>query len=88
MKYNQGECYAITHWYNVSVLFFEDTDKEVTIECSVQVNEDDNTDSQVINVNVINPEDNVIFINKMLISSLSNRNISNVSSSFSFSFKS
>lgn len=57
MKYNQGECYAKTHWHYTSVLFFEDTDKEVTIECSVQVNEDDNTDSQVINVNVINPED-------------------------------
>ena len=57
MKYSQGECYAKTHWYNASVLFFEDTEDEVEIECSVQVNEDDNTDSQVINVHVVNPED-------------------------------
>lgn len=57
MKYKQGDCYATTRWYDATVVFFEDTDKEVTIECSVQVNEDDNTDSQVINVNVINPED-------------------------------
>lgn len=57
MKYNQGECYAKTHWYEASVVFFENTDEEVEIECSVQVNEDDNTHSQIISVNVINPED-------------------------------
>ena len=54
MKYKQGECYAKTHWYSASVVFFED---EVEIECSVEVNEDDNIDSQIISVNVINPED-------------------------------
>lgn len=57
MKYKQRECYAKTHWYDASVVFFEDTDDEIEIECSVEVNEDDNTDSVVMSVHVINPED-------------------------------
>lgn len=57
MKYKIGNLYARTHWYEASVVFFENTDKEVVIECSVEVNEDDNIDSQIISVNVINPED-------------------------------
>lgn len=57
MQYNQGECYAKTTWYSASVVFFEDTDDEVEIKCSIEVNEDDDTDSQVMNVHVINPED-------------------------------
>jgi len=57
MKYKQGDCYAMTHWYEASVVFFENTDEEVVIECSVEVNEDDNINSQIISVNVINPED-------------------------------
>ena len=57
MKYNQGHCYAKTHWYEASVVFFEDTDKEITIECSIEVNEDDNINGEIINITVLNPED-------------------------------
>jgi hypothetical protein len=57
MTYNQGECYAKTHWYSASVFFLMSSLAEVEIECSVEVNEDDNTDSQVINVHIINAED-------------------------------
>lgn len=57
MHYNQGHCYAKTRWYDVTVVFFKDTDKEVTIECSVEVNEDDNVDGEIISITILNPED-------------------------------
>lgn len=57
MQYNQGHCYAQTRWYDATVVFFKDTDKEVEIECSVEVNEDDNVDGEIISITILNPED-------------------------------
>jgi|694.fasta_scaffold00478_50 hypothetical protein len=57
MKYVKGELYATTKFTDATVVFFEDTDKEVEIYCTIHEQWDENTGWEGFNVYVDNTED-------------------------------
>lgn len=57
MKYIEGNVFSRVFYSNASVLFFEDTDEEVEIDCTIIEEWDENSDFEVDEIVVVNPED-------------------------------